>query len=646
MAPSVVGIDLGTTFSLAAYVRDGRPVVVRDETGNALVPSVISFHPDGTVLVGTAARERALSDPGHTIFSVKRLMGRTLADLHQELKLIPHQIAERDAGGGRKVLTVRIGDREHTPEELSAMILREVRKRAGGPDRAVITVPAYFDDSQRQATRDAGRIAGLDVLRIVNEPTAAALAYGLDRREGGTVAVYDLGGGTFDCSILTISDGVFKVLSTNGDTFLGGDDFDGALMEVAAREMGVDLGQKDPQLLQALRDRAERVKIALSSAESAEFVLPPPLRFGEGVGGRRLRRDAASADLSRPTPLAEAEKGEEYRRTFTRAEFEALIAPLIDRSLEKSRKALRDAELRKDQIDEVVLVGGSTRIPYVRRKVGEFFGRTPHTDLNPDEVVALGAALQADILTGGRRHMLLLDVVPLSLGIETLGGAVDKVIHRNTTVPARATTRYSTSADGQTAILINIYQGERELTKDNKLLGTFKLSGIPPMPAGLPQVDVTFLVNENGMLTVSAREQRSGQEAGVTIQAAHGLSPDEVDTLVLESVKHALEDYKAGRLITQRNRAEADLGHTDKALAEAGHLLTADERAGIEAAAARVRAAMAGSDVDALVEAIEELGRVTRPLAELRMNAVVKQALAGRTEADLKAGKALEGGKP
>src|SRR3954471_24010448 len=475
MNPSVVGIDLGTTFSLAAYVRDGRPVVVRDESGNALVPSVISFHPDGTVLVGSAARDRALSDPEHTIFSVKRLMGRTLADLKQELKLIPHQITERDAGGGRKVLTVRIGDREHTPEELSAMILREVRKRAGDPTRAVITVPAYFDDSQRQATRDAGRIAGLDVLRIVNEPTAAALAYGLDRKEGGTVAVYDLGGGTFDCSILKISDGVFRVLSTNGDTYLGGDDFDRALMEVAAREMGVDLdAKKDPQLLQALRDQAERVKIALSSGESAEFVLGT------------------------------------YRRTVTRAEFEALITPLIDRSIARARSAMKDAELRADQIDEVVLVGGSTRIPYVRRRVGEFFGRTPHTELNPDEVVALGAALQADILTGGRRHMLLLDVVPLSLGIETLGGVVDKVIHRNTTVPARATTRYTNPADGQTAILLSIYQGERELTKDCRFLGTFKLSSIPPMPAQFAQVDVTFLVNHDGILTVSAKELRSG----------------------------------------------------------------------------------------------------------------------------------------
>ena len=365
MDPSVVGIDLGTTFSLAAYVRDGQPVVVRDATGNALIPSVISFHPDGAVLVGTAARERALSDPEHTIFSVKRLMGRNLADLRQELKLIPHQIAERDAGGGRKVLTVRIGDREHTPEELSAMILREVRKRAGDPKRAVITVPAYFDDSQRQATRDAGRIAGLDVLRIVNEPTAAALAYGLDKRKEGTVAVYDLGGGTFDCSILSIADGVFKVLSTNGDTYLGGDDFDRALMEVAAREMGIDLeAKRDAQLLQALRDQAEKVKIALSSAQTAEFVLG------------------------------------DYRRRFARSEFEALISPYIDRSLAKARNALKDAELRADQIDEVVLVGGSTRMPAVSDLVRQLTGKDPHKGVNPDEVVAVGAALQAGVLKG------------------------------------------------------------------------------------------------------------------------------------------------------------------------------------------------------------------------------------------------------
>ena len=610
-----VGIDLGTTNSLAAAVVGGRPLVFRDPAGVALVPSCIHFGPDGAVTVGMDARAQALSDPANTVFSVKRLMGRTLADLADEAKLFPHPLVEADAGDGRTVLRVRAGGRDWTPEELSALILAEVRRRAGSPTRAVVTVPAHFGDAQRQATRDAGRIAGLEVLRVVNEPTAAALAYGLDRRESATIVVYDLGGGTFDCSVLKLTDGVFRVLATGGDTALGGDDFDRALMAHAAERLGLDLGGRDPGLLQEMRDAAERAKMRLSEAEVAF------------VG----RAESSKPDL----PTAGASGFEDSARpaalTVTRADFEQLIAPLVDRTLAKCRTALRDAGLAAADIDEVVLVGGSTRVPLVRRRVEEFFGRKPHADLNPDEVVALGAAVQADILTGGRRDVLLLDVVPLSLGIETLGGVVDKLVHRNSPVPCRATSRYSTSADNQTAILLNIYQGERELTRDCQRLGTFKLGGLPPMPAQMPQVDVTFTVDADGLLTVSAVEQRSGTRASVEVRAAHGLNNDEVERLVLESVEHAHADVAARQLAEYRVKAAGDLRHTDKALAEVGGQLTADQRAAVVTAAAELRAAAADTDPHRLRLASERFGAATTPLAELLMNATATKLLGGRS---------------
>jgi Fe-S protein assembly chaperone HscA len=601
---TILGIDLGTTYSLAAYMEGGEPKLVRDETGDARVPSVIFFGPDGSVVVGARARSKWVADPTHTAYSIKRLIGRSLADLTGDLSFVPYQIVERESNDGRRVLHVRIDDQEHTPELLSSLVLREVVRRAdrqlGRPVRkAVITVPAYFDETQRQATRDAGRLAGLDVVRIVNEPTAAALAYGLGERREGRIAVYDFGGGTFDCSVLQVESGVFKVLSTHGDTHLGGDDVDRALMEAVAQRLGWSLASLDPQTKQQLRDACEVVKIELSDKQEAI------LRLAGAAG--------ASTELR-----------------WTREEFEALIDPIVRRTLASCKSALRDASLEPGEIDEVVMVGGSSRIPLVRSRVERLFGRPPHIEINPDEVVAAGAAVQGSILAGQTRNVLLLDITPLSLGIETMGGAVSRLIGRNSTIPVQATERFTTFADHQTGVDIHIVQGERELVKDCRSLGRFRLTGLPPMPAGLPLIDVTFLLDANGMLQVSAREVRSGQIASIEIQPTSGLSRDEVERMIRESIENAERDFSARRMVDLRNKAETNLRATEKGLRSAGERLSADSRSAIEQSAARVRELSAGSDPDALQQALDALDQVTRGLAELLLDAVVAQEVKGK----------------
>ncbi len=614
----VVGIDLGTTNSLVAYMQEDTPVVIPGEDGERLVPSVVAWTEDG-VAVGNAARATLMQDSASAVYSAKRLMGRDLDDVQEELKLFPFRLAE-DAKAG-EVLRLNVGGLTLTPPEISAYILQQLKRNAerffgAAVSKAVITVPAYFNDAQRQATKDAGRIAGLDVLRLVNEPTAAALAYGLDKQKDGMIAVYDFGGGTFDISILKLHEGIFEVVATGGDTHLGGDDIDNLLIAIALDDIAGDSGtdvRGNPGVVQAIRKAVIDAKIALSDRHAA--------RLHVGLPG-----------------------AEPYTREISRAQFEQLIAPVIARTAAPVKQALRDANLEPAQIDEVVMVGGSTRIPAVRALVAGLFdlearGKQLHTELNPDEVVALGAAVQAQILSGDTAgsaldDLLLLDVTPLSLGIEALGGVVAKIIQRNSTIPASATEHFTTGVDGQTNVAIHVVQGERELAKDCRSLARFDLKNIPPMVAGLPRIEVKFLIDANGILHVSAREQRSGQEAQVEVKPTYGLTDEQVESMILDSFDNAEKDITERQVIEAKNEARTILDAVTKGKSSAAwQQLSSTEIESIEQSAHEVKASIEGGDYRIIRNAIERLDKATRRFAELMMDTAIAGSMKGQTPA-------------
>ena len=592
----VIGIDLGTTNSCVAVMDGGKPKVIENAEGARTTPSVVAFTKDGERLIGQPAKRQAVTNPESTIFAVKRLIGRRFDDpmTKKDMELVPYEIVK----GGNGDAWVKAGGEDYSPSQISAYTLQKMKETAESylgetVTQAVITVPAYFNDAQRQATKDAGKIAGLEVLRIINEPTAAALAYGLDKNDGKTIAVYDLGGGTFDISILEIGDGVFEVKSTNGDTFLGGEDFDAKLVEFLAADFkkaeSIDL-TKDKLALQRLKEAAEKAKIELSSAQTTEINLP-----------------FITADQNGPKHLVKA---------ISRSDLEKLVGDLVKRTLDPCKKALKDAGVEAKDIDDVVMVGGMTRMPLVRETVEKFFGREPHVGVNPDEVVAMGAAIQAGVLQGDVKDVLLLDVTPLSLGIETLGGVFTRMIDRNTTIPTKKSQVYSTADDNQGAVTIRVFQGEREMAADNKMLGQFDLVGIPPAPRGVPQIDVTFDIDANGIVNVSAKDKGTGKEQQIKIQASGGLSDSDIDQMVQDAEKFAEEDKKRRAEAEAKNNAESLVHTTEKQLEEHGDKIDADLKGQIEAAVKETKEAIEGGDPEVMKTKSEALAQVSMQMGQ------------------------------